>query len=158
MLCIRTLFIAAFLLAAAIPIEAQNQDRFRVAIVNSQGREAPLHMATPPAFVVDFGPQTKTGRPEEFAAYKQSLASLPVSPVPGSELFASPWAKEGFTHTFQRLYRSFDMGDYHFVILDSTTRSQLGHCDNALLKWLEDDLKKMKKTASAVVFTHHPIG
>src|ERR1041384_3388944 len=101
MLSFRLLLIA-LLTATSIAAHAQNQDRFRVAILS--GQAAATMSALSPTFAIDFGPHTKTGSREEFGAYKQSFGNVTVYPVLGTDLITSPWAKEGFTRTFQRPY------------------------------------------------------
>jgi outer membrane protein assembly factor BamB len=119
-------------------------------------------MSPRPAFVVDTGDVTEAGRPEEYARFLEGTAGLdvPFYCAPGNH--DSRWApqgKEGFTTAFKKLYQSFDQGGVHFVVLDSTVLLEhWGHFDTAQLKWLESDLKKLKKETPVILFFHHWVG
>lgn len=115
-----------------------------------------------PAFVVDTGDVTEAGKPEEFARFAEGTTglSIPFYCTPGNhDVRWGPLGKEAFTDSFQKLYRSFDYGGCHFILLDSTVLLEhWGHFDAAELKWLESDLKKQKKETPLFLFFHHWIG
>ena len=118
-----------------------------------------------PAFIVDTGDITEAGRPDEYAAFKQAIAPLQSAeigfyPVPGNhDVRWSPDGKEGFTKAFGKLYHSFDYGQAHFILLDSTVvLEHWGHFDKAELEWLKNDLKKVRSETPIFLFMHHPIG
>lgn len=118
-----------------------------------------------PAFIVDTGDITEAGRPEEYAAFKQAItplqsAAIGFYPVPGNhDVRWSPDGKEGFTKAFGKLYQSFDYGNVHFILLDSTVvLEHWGHFDKAELDWLKKDLAKLRPETPIFLFMHHPIG
>jgi predicted MPP superfamily phosphohydrolase len=119
-------------------------------------------MDPPPAFVIDTGDVTEAGRPEEYQRFLEGTTGLkvPFYCAPGNH--DSRWAplgKETFTNAFKKLYRSFDYGGCHFVILDSTVLLEhWGHFDASQLEWLEKDLKKLKKGTPVFLFFHHWVG
>lgn len=119
-------------------------------------------MPQKPAFVVDTGDVTEAGRPEEFARFQEGIAGLgiPFYCAPGNrDVRWSPTGKDAFQNAFKKLYQSFDYGGVHFVILDSTMLLEhRGHFDKAQLKWLDSDLKKLKKEVPVVLFFHHWVG
>lgn len=122
-------------------------------------------MSPRPAFIVDTGDITEAGRPEEYDAFKQAIAPLQSAqigfyPVPGNhDVRWSPDGKEGFTKAFGKLYQSFDYGNVHFILLDSTVvLEHWGHFDKAQMEWLKNDLKKVRPETPIFLFMHHPIG
>jgi len=124
---------------------------------------AEINAMTPkPAFVVDTGDVTEAGRSEEFARFLEGTAglSIPFYATPGNhDTRWAPLGKEAFTQAFKKLYQSFDYGGCHFVLLDSTILLEhWGHFDATQLKWLENDLRKIKKGTPVFLFFHHWIG
>ena len=115
-----------------------------------------------PAFVIDTGDITEAGRPEEFASFLGATTGLSVpfySTTGNHDVRWSPLGKEAFQSAFKKLYQSFDHNGFHFLLLDSTVLLEhWGHFDDAQLKWLEGDLKKMKKDTPVLVFFHHWVG
>jgi hypothetical protein len=66
----------------------------------------------------------------------------------------------------QHLYYSFDLGNYHFVALDSVEHLNtdprwgdvyLARISEAQYAWLSDDLRKHRKSSGIVVFMHQPL-
>ena len=124
-----------------------------------------LEMPMKPAFVIDTGDITEAGRPEEYARFKEGIsdlleAKIDFYPVPGNhDVRWSPDGKEGFTKAFGKLYRSFDYGGAHFVLLDSTVALEhWGHFDKAELDWLDKDLKRLRPETPIFLFMHHSVG
>jgi len=119
-------------------------------------------MSSAPAFVVVTGNITNAGIPAEFARFTEGTRGLacPVYCAPGSlDVRSAGLGKEPFVTAFSTLYSSFDKNGVHCVTLDSTiSQHGGGHIDSAQLKWLESDLKKLKKDTPVLVFLHHPIG
>lgn len=167
--------VALILLCLPAFAVAQKDDSFRFVHVTdthltAAGNIEPLKklvadlnaMPQKPAFVVDTGDVTEAGRPEEFARFRDGMSGLgvPFYCAPGNhDVRWSPLGKEAFTNVFSKLYQSFDMGGVHFVVLDSTVLLEhWGHFDTAELKWLEGDLKKLKKDAPVIFFFHHWVG
>lgn len=61
-----------------------------------------------------------------------------------------------------RVYRSFDQGGWHFVLLDDVVglpdeKSYEGRLDEAQFEWLAGDLKSNGKETPVIVLTHIPI-
>ncbi len=115
-----------------------------------------------PAFVVDTGDVTEAGRPEEFANFLGATTGLSIpfySTTGNHDVRWSPLGKGAFENAFKKRYQSFDHNGIHFVLLDSTALLEhWGHFDDAQLKWLEGDLKKMKKDTPVALFFHHWVG
>jgi outer membrane protein assembly factor BamB len=115
-----------------------------------------------PAFVIDTGDITEAGRPEEFANFLGATSGLSIpfySTTGNHDVRWSPNGKEEFEKAFKKRYQSFDHKGIHFVLLDSTMLLEhWGHFDDAQLKWLEGDLKRLKKDTPVVVFFHHWVG
>src|SRR5207253_10206477 len=86
--------------------------------------------------------------------------SIPFYAAPGNhDVRWAPLGKEAFERNFMRVYQSFDHAGCHFVLLDSTVLLEhWGHFDTAELKWLEGDLKKLKKGTPVFLFFHHWVG
>jgi predicted phosphodiesterase len=168
--------IACLLLMALPPAGAQPPETFRFlhitdTHVTASGKNADAvrqlvaeigAMNLRPAFVVHTGDVTELGTPEEFDRYRAAIKDSPVPfyAAPGNhDVRWSPLGKEAFTQALGPRYRSFDYGGCHFALLDSTVLLEhWGHFDAAMLKWLEGDLKKVKKGAPVFLFFHHGIG
>lgn len=128
---------------------------------------AATRMSPPPAFIVDTGNVTDTGKPEEISRVKQELtplepANIKYYAVPGSrDIRWSATGRNGFAAAFGggKTYQSFDQGGVHFVLLDSTVLLEhWGHLDKAELDWLERDLRRVKPDAPIMLFIHHEVG
>jgi outer membrane protein assembly factor BamB len=117
---------------------------------------------TKPAFIVNTGDVTELGTTPEFDAYKEAIAGapIPIFAVPGNhDVRWAPLGKEAFTLACGPLYRSFDFGGCHFILLDSTVvLEHWGHFDGAQMKWLADDLRKTGSKKPVFLFFHHWLG
>jgi outer membrane protein assembly factor BamB len=115
-----------------------------------------------PTFVVSTGDIAVGNGAKAHLEFRDALTGLrvPFYAVPGDlDVRYSPNGKREFEAEFKNRYQSFDQNGCHFVLLDSTVLNQdRGHIDGAQLKWLEGDMKKVKKGTSIFVFVHHPIG
>jgi len=172
----RNLALALFLFLCAIPPAfSQAEQPFRFVHITdthltANGNIEPLKqlvadvnaMSPQPAFVIDTGDVTESGRPEEYARFLGGTTGLavPFYCTPGNhDVRWSALGKEGFANAFKKLYQSFDRNGVHFVLLDSTVLLEhWGHFDSAQLKWLESDLKKVKKDTPVLLFFHHWVG
>ncbi|HLK61567.1 MAG TPA: PQQ-binding-like beta-propeller repeat protein [Chthonomonadaceae bacterium] len=176
------LFLAVGLLLAAVSAQAQKtSDRIETFTFlditdthqTANGSIAPLqqltqdaiNMSPPPAFIIDNGDITESGRPQEYARFKEGIAGLQSAgirfyAVPGNhDVRWSPEGKEGFVNQFGKLYQSFDYGNVHFILLDSTVvLEHWGHFDKAELDWLKNDLKHVRTDTPVMLFMHHWIG
>ncbi|HSV72664.1 MAG TPA: metallophosphoesterase, partial [Chthonomonadales bacterium] len=138
--------------------------------VGAAGREQALghlaaavgRMSPKPAFVVNTGDLTDLGTPEQLRRYAElaSALTVPSHAVPGShDVRWSPTVKAGFEATVGPRHRSFQHGGCHFVLLDSTIAlSHRGHIDRAQLRWLQGDLRRLRRGTPVFVFVHHPVG
>lgn len=174
MLPIRWVSLCLLLLTFARSAAGQGKEPFRFLHIahtrlTASGSSEPLRslvteinaMVPRPAFLVNAGDVTQAGRPEEFARFQESAVglSLPIYATPGSRDTGSASGKGAFAQAFGRLYQSFHYGGCHFVLLDSTIQQERwGHLEAAQLKWLEDDLRKIKKGTPIFLFLHHAVG
>ena len=112
-----------------------------------------------PQAVVITGDLTNDGTPEQFELFRQAIApfdKIPVQQLPGNHDYYSPAGRAPYLASYPNRYRSFDLGGFHFVLLDSAfPQYWQGHMDNAELKWLNDDLKKQRKGTPVLIFLHH---
>jgi hypothetical protein len=116
-----------------------------------------------PDFIVFTGDLTHTTdddneRRERMKVFKEKISKLKVKKVylmPG-EHDASLDEGKAYMEFFGKTHYSFDHKGVHFIVLDNVSdpRAQLG---DEQLKWLGTDLKKHKKDAKIVVFTHRPL-
>jgi len=92
------------------------------------------------------------GNHELFGLYERSGVS-PDHPEYGKKMFASR-LNNG------KRYRSFDFGDWHFILLDGigTTpeRTYIGKIDSVQISWLRDDLKRVGPERPIVMAIHIP--
>lgn len=99
-----------------------------------------------------------------FLIYRALLAGRPIYPVPGDNdvsifmgwgaLFDRAFHLPANNPERDERYYSFDVGDVHFVALDSTRLADAGR-RAAMLAWLEDDLRVTTRRFT-VAFLHHP--
>ncbi len=117
-----------------------------------------------PKFVVATGDICEIGGDEEYAQWRETLASLgdvKMYVAPGNhDVRWNPRGKEGYTRGVQGpLYQSWDFGGVHFVTLDSTVLLEhWGHISQEQLDWLKKDLEKVGKERPVVIGFHHWIG
>jgi len=81
------------------------------------------------------------------------------SKTTGNEpLYGKKWVMS--LHGWDRPYRSFDRGGWHFIALDSVSPVEdkyTGRIDEEQLAWLESDLAKVNPTTPVLVFSHIPV-
>lgn len=74
-------------------------------------------------------------------------------------LYGKVWAVE--TLEMQNRYYSFEQGNWHFIVLDSTQLNPQGGyialLDQAQLEWLEQELKKVPADKFICIISHIPI-
>jgi outer membrane protein assembly factor BamB len=167
----RALCLLALLLIGGLPASAQ--EAFRFVVVSdarlAQSNEQPLRKliaevgATQPkpVFVVFAGNVAGTDNRNGLERAKTFAAELgmPAYFAPGVlDAAYSPTGRDSFVQTFKKIYQSWDYSGCHFVALDTTVISHsIGHLDAAQLKWVEADLKKVKKGSPIFIFSFHPI-
>lgn len=113
-----------------------------------------------PAFAVTTGDICETATPAEYGIYQQALQNLkiPHYAAPGNhDVRWNPLGKEGYVlGTRQPLYQSWDYENIHFVLLDSTVLLQhWAHFDQAMLDWLQADLKQAGTERPIIIGFHH---
>ncbi|TFV32653.1 hypothetical protein E4K10_23235 [Streptomyces sp. T1317-0309] len=119
--------------------------------------------ARTPDLVLHCGDITDTGRPDEFDRYAEILppelhGKMHYSPG-NHDVRWDPSAKEEYHSHFGPAPYSFDAGGVHFIGFDPTqVLQEPGHYGPGGLKWLEDDLRRMRPGTSAVLFQHFPLG
>ncbi len=118
-----------------------------------------------PAFIVAVGNVTNSGLASEYSALDAGVKhakelGITVYALPGSnDVSGLAEGKDRFTHTFGKMYQSFDLNSAHFILLDSTVAlHSLGHLDKLELEWLDRDLKRTRLEAPIFVFLYHSVG
>lgn len=114
-----------------------------------------------PAFVVNSGDLVELGSPSEYGAYRDMIGRIPFRVHNALGNHESRWldaGKERFRSLFGSPYYSFDRGDVHFVVLDtSIPAGSHGHFERTMLEWLSKDLNAQGYSKPIVIFAHHPI-
>ncbi len=81
------------------------------------------------------------------------------SKTTGNEpLYGKKWIMS--LHGWERPYRSFDRGGWHFVALDSVSPKEdgyIGHIDDEQFEWLGQDLARVAPRTPVLLFCHIPI-
>lgn len=116
-----------------------------------------LHQSSPPPqFIIATGDLVNTGdKTEEYDGY---LAGIRTSTLPWLSVFGNHDANKGTDRTanYHRYlgpdYYSFDVGEHHFVVLNSIHRSE------KQTLWLERDLQLLGQDKVRVFFQHYPPG
>src|SRR5256885_5568420 len=117
-----------------------------------------------PAFVLATGDICEIGSDDQYESYQEvikSLGDVPLHVAPGNhDVRWNPRGKEGFTRgTNQPLYQSWDQGNVHFVLLDSTVLLEhWGHISQDQLDWLAADLEKVGTNKPVIIGFHHWVG
>jgi predicted phosphodiesterase len=140
--------------AAANP-DAQGTLKKAVAAVNSLDQK--------PDFVVFTGDLTHTTddpkiRRDRLAEFRDIVGGLNVKTVrfmPG-EHDASLDEGEAYQQLFGKTYYTFDHKGVHFIAIDNVSDAK-AVVGEGQLKWLEADLKQLRKDQPIVVFTHRPL-
>ncbi len=81
---------------------------------------------------------------------------VPYYQLPGNHDTHSKAARKVYGRRYGKFYGSFDHGDCHFVLLDSTEEEQWGYVGPVQLAWLRTDLKETRARA-VFVFLHFPL-
>jgi 3',5'-cyclic AMP phosphodiesterase CpdA len=81
------------------------------------------------------------------------------SKTSGSEpLYGKKWVMS--IHGWEKPYRSFDRGGWHFIALDSTTPREdsfVGQLDEEQFAWLGKDLSRVNPATPVLIFSHIPL-
>jgi outer membrane protein assembly factor BamB len=127
-------------------------------------RVAFLNTLTPrPDFVINTGDLVDEGTAIQYQTYRDIFdrLAMPRYDIPGNhDVRWAPLGKESIQAAMHiPLFRSFDHGGCHFVLLDSTvTLEHWGHFEADEMRWLADDLRKTGIQTPVFVFLHHWIG
>jgi hypothetical protein len=116
-----------------------------------------------PDFVVFTGDLTQTtddrsARRDRMAQFRDIVSELRVKTVrfmPG-EHDASLDRGEAYQEFFGDLHYTFDHNGVHFIVLDNVS-DPTAAVGEEQLKWLQTDLKQVKKDTRIVVLTHRPL-
>ena len=118
--------------------------------------------ALSPALVVNlgdliygYGPASKEKQWAKYEAVTKEI-HVPYYQVPGNHDTHSKEARRIYGRHFGKFYQSFDYGDCHFVLLDSTEEERWGYVGPAQLDWLKQNLKATHAQA-VFVFLHFPV-
>lgn len=114
-------------------------------------------------FAINGGDVTEYGWLAEYANYRELLKSVPfeVRAIPGNhDVRWSPLGPKAFrSGTDSAPYASFDHKGLHLALLDSTIPlSHYGHFESEMLRWLEEDLRKVGRETPVVLASHHWVG
>src|SRR5262252_8121896 len=116
-----------------------------------------------PDFVVFTGDLTQTTddrkiRRDRMAEFRAIVSQLKVKTVRfmAGEHDASLDRGEAYQEFFGDLHYTFDHKGVHFIVLDNVS-DPMAAVGEQQLRWLQADLKQMKKDARIVVLTHRPL-
>jgi plastocyanin len=122
--------------------------------------------SSPPAFVLHTGDLTHLSKPAEFDTLAEIMTELavPVFYVPGEHDMLEDDGRsylERFGNGTQGAgWHSFDLHGVHFIGLVNVVDLKaggLGSLGPAQLKWLEQDVKRLKSSTPIVLFAHIPL-
>lgn len=83
---------------------------------------------------------------------------VPLFNAPGNhEMQSDPEAIRIVQERGQDLYGSFDVGDYHFIALNTDEFCKEGRVTDEQLEWLRADLAEHRDARAMFVFMHRPI-
>lgn len=113
------------------------------------------------SFMVHMGDITETGREEQYDAFEENIAGLPFPVLTTMGNHESRWEDpQGarFQSHFGPSTYSFDFGNWHFVVLDTTSQKEtVGTLDPSILNWLDKDLASQPVEKPIAIFSHHPL-
>ncbi len=115
-----------------------------------------------PAFVINVGDLIYgyglLRKEKQWDRYQQVIRGFaePYYQLPGNHDTYSKEARRIYGRRFGKFYESFDHGDCHFVLLDTTEEEKWGYLGPAQLAWLRADLREAK-AKMVFVFTHFPL-
>ncbi|HJQ27341.1 MAG TPA: metallophosphoesterase [Blastocatellia bacterium] len=125
--------------------------------------DAVNRLAVPPDFVVFTGDLTHTTedaqkRRDRMAEFRDIAGALRVKTVHfmAGEHDAALDRGDAYRQYFGDLHYSFDHRGVHFVVLDNVS-DPAAIVGDAQLRWLQSDLRRLRKDAPIVVFTHRPL-
>jgi UDP-2,3-diacylglucosamine pyrophosphatase LpxH len=88
----------------------------------------------------------------------QANRAIPVAFAPGNhDIGGIRRNAEIFCEHFEKLYRSFNFGGCHFIILDSETIGADARVTGTQLQWLRQDLEAAKAARLTFVVMHRPL-
>ena len=116
-----------------------------------------------PDFIVFTGDLTQTTddrkiRRDRMAEFRDIVSQFKVKTVRfmAGEHDASLDRGEAYQEFFGDLHYTFDHNGVHFIVLDNVS-DPMAAVGEQQLRWLQADLKQMKKDARIVVLTHRPL-
>lgn len=88
----------------------------------------------------------------------QALKAIPVALAPGNHDILSIPANEAiFVEYFEHLYFSFNVGQCHFILLNTNGAHHYGMIDDRQLQWLKRDLEVHQDALFTFVALHQPL-
>ncbi len=105
--------------------------------------------------IYGYGVPSKEKQWNKYQAVVQTIEQ-PYYQVPGNHDTHSKAARRVYERRFGKFYESFDYGDCHFVLLDTTEKQQWGDIEPAQFEWLKRDLEQTR-AQQVFVFTHFPV-
>jgi hypothetical protein len=105
--------------------------------------------------IFGYGPISEEKQWDKYQRVIQAVKP-PYYQVPGNHDAHSAKARRIYLQRFGKYYSSFDYGDCHFVLLDSTENGHWGDIGPGQLEWLKADLQATK-AQSVFVFLHFPL-
>lgn len=95
---------------------------------------------------------------EEYADTIKSLLKAKVYLTLGNhDILGSKANQDFFEKGLGGLYRSFDRGNSHFIILDTEVVGEENRIAGKQLEWLKQDLDKSRRAKHKFVFMHRPM-
>ncbi len=88
----------------------------------------------------------------------QAHRTIPVALAPGNhDIMGMSANAQIFVEHFKKLYRSFDYGGCHFILLNTETAGSAGRIDGQQLEWLKQDLAASADARFTFVALHRPL-
>lgn len=107
-----------------------------------------------------YGSSDVTKLSSQYKDYLDTVATLTKTKVYlalGNHEIHGTGTQGFFKRELGALYYSFDVGDSHFIVLDSEVVGQAGRVMGEQLDWLRDDLHKSRAARHKFVFFHRPM-
>ena len=134
---------------------AQGNKNSRLAVSNILSRYSDS------SFMIHMGDVTETGSEEEYLLFQNIASVLPFPIIGTAGNHESRW-QDPFSTQFAGYLGpsnfSFDCGQWHFVVLDTTYPEQTyGTIDPSVISWLDEDFASLPADTPIAIFSHHPM-
>ncbi len=84
------------------------------------------------------------------------LLTMPIHFAPGNHDIWNPMSLQLYKRFIGEPYYSFDVGDAHFIVLDTSRSLAFDDFPENQIEWLKDDLKEHQDASHAFVILHVP--